>query len=143
MHRSFEKNNSRKMIAVIRIHGLVGLNEKVEETLFRMRLRRKFSCVVFKENKEIEGMLRKVDNFVAYGKIDEKTLQELVEKRGQGDKKDVKKVIEEIEKGKIKSIKPFFRLHPPRGGLKSSKKRFPKGVLGKNEKINELIMRML
>jgi len=131
------------MIVIIRIRGLVGVNEKVEETLFRMRLRRKFSCVVVKENKEIEGMLRKVDNFVAYGKIDDKTLTALIEKRGQGSKKDVKKVIEEIEKGKIESIKPFFRLHPPRGGLRSSKEHYPKGVLGKNEKINELIMRML
>lgn len=131
------------MIAIIRIRGLVGVNRDIGETLFRMRLRRKFSCVVLPESKEIEGMLRKVDNFVAYGKIDEKTLQELVEKRGQGSKKDSRKVIEEIEKGKIESIKPFFRLHPPRGGLRSSKEHYPKGVLGKNEKINELIMRML
>ena len=40
-------------------------------------------------------------------------------------------------------IKPFFRLHPPRGGIKS-REHFPKGVLGNNkEKINDLIKRML
>ena len=51
----------------------------------------------------------------------------------------------ELKAGKMDelSIKPFFRLHPPRGGIKS-KVHFPKGVLGNNkEKINELIMRML
>ena len=40
-------------------------------------------------------------------------------------------------------LKPFFRLHPPRGGIKS-KIHFPKGVLGNNkEKINDLVERML
>ena len=47
-----------------------------------------------------------------------------------------------IEKRKTK-IENFFRLHPPRGGIKS-KIHFPKGVLGDNkEKINDLIKRML
>jgi len=40
-------------------------------------------------------------------------------------------------------LKPFFRLHPPRGGLKNSKEPFPKGVLGYNKEINELVERML
>jgi large subunit ribosomal protein L30 len=53
------------------------------------------------------------------------------------------KVMGEMEKGKIESIKPFFRLHPPRGGI-NSKEKFPKGSLGDNqEKINELVRRML
>jgi len=132
------------MITVIRIRGGICLDEGLEETLFRLRLRRKYSCVVVPEKPEILGMLKKVENFIAYGKINEETLKMLIEKRGEGEKKEVKKVIEEMEKGKIESIKPFFRLHPPRGGFKKSiKEKFPKGVLGKNEKINELIMRML
>ncbi|KKL95423.1 hypothetical protein LCGC14_1854700, partial [marine sediment metagenome] len=41
------------------------------------------------------------------------------------------------------NLKPFFRLHPPRKGIKS-KLHFPKGVLGDNkEKINDLVLRML
>ena len=39
-------------------------------------------------------------------------------------------------------IKPFFRLHPPRGGI-NTKYHFPKGVLGENKEINKLILRML
>ena len=40
-------------------------------------------------------------------------------------------------------IKPFFRLHPPRGGIRS-KVHYPEGVLGNHkEKINELVERML
>jgi large subunit ribosomal protein L30 len=43
------------------------------------------------------------------------------------------------------NIKPFFRLHPPRGGIDSAKHfGIKKGVLGNNkESINKLIERML
>ena len=117
-------------IAIIRISGMVKMNKKIEDTLYRMRLRRKYSCVVLENTKENIGMLNKVKNFVAYGEINEVVYKELVEKRG-------KKV-----EGKLK---PFFRLHPARGGMET-KKHFgvDKGVLGDNGKeINKLIKRML
>ena len=115
------------MKVVIRIKGLVGLNEDVKETLYRLRLRKKYSCVVLDNpTKEQLGMIEKVRNFVAYGEIDDATYKELVEKR----------------KTKIKN---FFRLHPARGGMET-KKHFGvgKGVLGNHgDKINELVRRML
>ena len=61
---------------------------------------------------------------------------------------DVKKTVESLIKGKKYSelnLKPFFRLHPPRGGI-NSKKHFgkEKGILGDNGKeINKLLERML
>ena len=119
------------MIAIIRIHGMVNVNKDVEETLYRLRLRRKYSCVVFeKPTNEQLGMIKRVKDFIAYGEIDEATYKKIIEKRG-------KKV-----DGKLK---PFFRLHPPRGGIES-KKHFGvgKGVLGNHDKeINKLIERML
>jgi large subunit ribosomal protein L30 len=119
------------MIAVIRIHGRVKVEKSVEETLYRLRLRRKYICVVLENpTKEQLGMIKKVKDFVAYGEIDEATYKELIEKRGK------------TANGKAK---PFFRLHPPRRGI-DSKKHFgvDKGVLGNNkEKINDLIRRML
>ncbi|MDO8467765.1 MAG: uL30 family ribosomal protein [Nanoarchaeota archaeon] len=140
-------------IVIIRIRGQVGLDKKIKETLNRLRIRRKYSCVIIDENKkEIFGMLEKIRNFVAYGNIDDKTLGELIEKRAQPIEKkkkvDVKNILEGIKKGEKYDklgIKPFFRLHPPRGGI-DSKIHFGKGkgVLGDNkEKINELIRRML
>ncbi|MDP2628613.1 MAG: uL30 family ribosomal protein [Nanoarchaeota archaeon] len=115
-------------IAVIRIAGQVGIRKDIAETFDRLRLRRKYSCVVLEETKENLGMIKKVKDFVAFGEIDDSTYKELTEKR----------------KTKIKN---FFRLHPPRGGI-DSKKHFGekrgKGVLGNNkEKINDLIRRML
>jgi len=117
------------MICIIRIHGAVGLKQDVINTLDRLRLRRKYSCIVIKPNKEQLGMIKKLRDFVAFGEIDEKTYKKLKKKRG----------IKNLE-GKLK---PFFRLHPPRGGIKS-KIHYPKGVLGDHKKdINKLLERML
>ncbi|MEM3405638.1 MAG: 50S ribosomal protein L30 [Candidatus Pacearchaeota archaeon] len=138
------------MIAIIRIRGLVDVRRDIKEALYRLRLRKKFSCVVVNENKQIEGILKKIRNYVTYGKINEDTLKLLIEKRGKKvgnklvKKEEINKIIEEIKNNKIKTIKPFFRLHPPRGGLKNIKQHYPKGDLGdRKEKINELIKRML
>ena len=120
------------MIAVIRIKGQVGLKIGIAETLYRLRIRRKYACVVFDKPTAIQlGMINKVRDFVAFGEINETTKKKLVEARGQKDKD-----------GKLK---PFFRLHPPRGGI-DAKKHFgvKKGVLGNNkDQINKLIERML
>ena len=96
--------------------------------------------------------LFKIKDFVAFGKINTETFEKLIEKRGQviDSKKKInaKEVAKEFEKGKKMeelNLKPFFRLHPPRGGI-DSKKHFgvAKGVLGNHgDKINELLERML
>ena len=140
------------MIAVIRITGNVKIKSEIRETLERLRIRRKFACVVLNPTKEQLGMIKKVTDFVAFGEINKKTFEELIEKRGQKIDKtkkiDSKKIVEELEKGKKYTelnLKPFFRLHPPRKGI-DSKKHFGvgKGVLGNNkDKINDLIGRML
>lgn len=132
------------------------MNSDVEESLFRMRLRRKYSAVIIQETKENLSLLKSVRDFVAFGPIDEKTLHLLLEKRAKpiGNKKmDIKLIVEELhsqaKKGKIDlaslGVKPFFRLHPPIKGI-DSKIHFgrKKGVLGDNkEKINDLVRRML
>lgn len=125
-------------IAVIRIRGLVEVRKDLERTLDILRLRKKYSCVLVENKKDVLGMLEKVKHLIAYGEIDEDTKKELILKRGRlsGDK-PVKSIND-------KDMKPFFRLHPPIGGFKkSTKKLFPHGVLGENKKINELIRRML
>ncbi|HUW43506.1 MAG TPA: uL30 family ribosomal protein [Bacillota bacterium] len=141
-----------KRICIIRIRGQVGLNKEMKETLYRLRLRRKYACVVIAPTKEQLGMIKKIRNFVAFGEVDKNVFEKMIEKRGQKiDKEkniDVKKIVEGLEKGEKYedlNLKPFFRLHPPRKGI-DSKLHFgrKKGVLGNNkEKINELIERML
>ena len=140
------------MIALIRISGIVNMNIRMEETLSRLRLRRKFACVVIKETPEALGMIKKIRNFVAFGKINEETLVALLKARGKkledskGKISDPEKIAKEIMAGKnleTLGVKPFFRLHPARGGIKS-KLHYPRGVLGDHkEDINKLIMKML
>lgn len=118
-------------IAIIRIKGMIGIKKEVAETLYRLRLRRKYACVVLEGSPELTGMLKKIRDFVAFGEISEETYKELVAKRGKKDAEG--------------NLKPFFRLHPARGGMET-KKHFGvgKGVLGDNkEEINKLILRML
>lgn len=142
------------MIAVIRISGLVEIPRDAKETLFRMRLRKKFTLVLMHENPVNLGMIKQVRNFTAFGKINKETLAELIKARGKtiGNKKikiDAEKIASELLEGKTEKklsdfgLKLFIGLHPPRGGI-DSKLHYPKGVLGDNqEKINDLIRRML
>ena len=140
------------MIAIIRIKGRVDIPYDMEETMNRLRVRKKFACVVVRESKEVLGMIEHVKNFIAYGNIDKETLIELLKKRAKytnGKKIDAEKLAAEIMNDKVKlkiedlGIKPFFALHPPRGGF-ILKEHYPKGLLGNNkEAINELIRRML
>lgn len=117
------------MIAVIRIRGQVGLKTDVKETLNRLRLRKKYVCVVFENPNELQmGMIKKIRDFVSYGEISEDVYNKLIDARGKKDKE-----------GKLK---PFFRLHPPRGGAKT-KFHYPKGILGENKEMNKLLEKML
>lgn len=117
------------MIAIIRIKGQVKIRKVVAETLNRMGLKTKYSCLIIDKPNEVElGMLDKVKDFVAFGELNAETHKKLIEARG-----------------KFSKSKTHFRLHPPRKGIES-KKHFGvgKGVLGDNkEKINDLIERML
>jgi ribosomal protein L30/L7E len=119
------------MIAVIRIVGQVNVNVNIKETLDRLRIQKKLACTFLDEKNPIEmGMLERVKQFVAYGKVDQKLMDETIAKRGQ---KDIKG-----------NYRGFCRLHPPVGGFKKSTQRiFPKGVLGKHEDISKLLSRML
>lgn len=138
------------MILAIRISGMVEISGEVSEALHRMRLRRKYCAVLIKPTPENMALITKVRNTIAYGDVDKETLQLLIEKRGvsaDGKKVDAKKVVEGLDKSDLASLglKPFFRLHPPRGGI-DTKIHFgtKKGVLGDNKaKINELVRKML
>ena len=122
-----------KKIAVVRVRGLVGINEDMEDTFHMLKLHRKNVCTVYELTPSIEGMLRKVKDFATWGEITDETLKEMESKRG--------------EKGEDGKLKKFFRLSPPRKGFgrKGIKKAFSiGGGLGyRGEKMDDLIRRML
>ncbi len=137
------------LICVVRIRGKVGIRKRIEETLNRIRLRKKYSCVLLKADEKNKKLLKKINEHIAYGEINPETLEKLIEKRAKSLNKkkiDAKEIIKGFDEGKKPeemNLKPFFRLHPPRKGIES-KKIYPQGVLGNHkDKINELIERML
>ncbi len=143
------------MIVAIRTKGMVDTESKSKVTLDRLRLRRKFSAVLLSENKEILGMLKRVQHYVSYGKISKELVKELITRRGllKGNKPVDKKIIsdkfiDEVYGGKKKisdmGLKPFFRLHPPIGGFKKDTRLpYPMGILGNNKEIDKLLVKML
>lgn len=128
-----EKNETTKTkLAIIRIRGTVGVRKDIKDTLEMLKLHNKHFCVVYDSNPSITGMVKKIKDYVTWGDISDDTHKKLIEKRGEksGDE-----------------LKPFFRLHPPRGGFerKGIKTSYTLGgVLGyRGKKINDLIAKML
>ncbi|MCD6373765.1 MAG: 50S ribosomal protein L30 [Thermococcus sp.] len=152
-------------LALIRLRSGIRAKGEVRDTLAMLRLHRINHLVIIDDTPSYKGMVQKVKDYITWGEIDKETLAKLLRKRGRliGNKPVTEEYVQEklgmgidefaekVVKGEMKltdlpNIKPVFRLHPPRGGLKGSKKRSFKegGALGyRGEKINELIERML
>ncbi len=113
------------VVLVIRIAGQVKNLKTQNETMNRLKLRKKFSAILVEEDDQVRmGMVRSVDKKVAYGKVSEDFIKELNEKRP--------------------AKNGVYFLHPARGGFKkSSRLPTPKGILGEHEDLVKLVGRML
>ncbi|MGQ9788305.1 MAG: 50S ribosomal protein L30 [Candidatus Hadarchaeaceae archaeon] len=150
-------------LAVIKIRGDINARQEVKDTLRMLGLARVNHCILVEDNDSVLGMLRKVKDYVTWGEIRADVLQQLLAKRGKliGDKR----LTDELVRGRLNlslaelaakvvgsnmkledvCIKKVFRLHPPSGGFKSTK-RPVKGLgdLGyRGDKINDLLIRMM
>ncbi|AMQ19040.1 50S ribosomal protein L30 [Thermococcus peptonophilus] len=152
-------------LALIRLRSGIRARGEVRDTLAMLRLHRINHLVIVDDTPSYRGMIQKVKDYITWGEINKETLVKLLRKRGRliGNRPitddyvqeklgvTIEEFAEKVVNGEMKlrdlpNIKPVFRLHPPRGGLKGSKKRSFKegGALGyRGEKINELIERML
>ncbi len=150
------------MFAIVRLRGNVHSRPEVKDTLEMLRINRVNHCVVVKEDPRYRGMIQKVKDYVAWGKVDDETLSLLLEKRGRlpGNVRltdqivkektpysSIKELAKAVNSGtaslKDLGIKPVFRLHPARKGLKSTKKTAQQGGdLGFRQDIGDLIKRM-
>ena len=151
--------------AVIRIRGLVNLKPDIKKTLNLLNLTRANHCVVLDETPSVKGMLQVAKDYITWGEIDKKTLTNLITSRGRliSDKaltndylksstsfETINNLSDAIINKKflykeIPSIKPIFRLNPPKKGFEGIKRSFSnKGALGyRGEEINNLIERMI
>lgn len=150
---------------VVRMRGTVNVPFWALTTLKNLYLNKKFSATLIPETADYLGMLRKINQWVAWSKADSEIVKTLIEKRGkkktpkldsqkESERKDEYKGIDELVNGivndKIKfsdqnSIKPWFSLNPPKGGFKKkSKKQFSDGgILGNNKELLEIVKRMV
>ncbi|MFH1451618.1 MAG: hypothetical protein ABIF88_00385 [archaeon] len=111
-------------IAVLRIAGQVKNKIKDNETLSRLKLRKKFSLAIIDSKDSVRmGMVRAVSHMISYGVVSDAFVKELESKKD--------------------GSKGVYFMHPPRGGFKkSSKVAAPKGILGENKDIVKLLERM-
>jgi len=142
------------MYAVIRIRGSVNISPRIEKALQIMNLRRVSNLSLWPETPHSLAMIKKVKDYVAFGKINDDVLEKLVLKRAKPlvpeEKVDLKKVAGELKKGKTPrqtGIKNLFKMSPPLGGYERKGVKVPfnqGGALGdRKEKINELIEKMI
>jgi large subunit ribosomal protein L30 len=154
----------RMAYLVVRIRGTVNIPAWAQTTLDSLNLAKKFRATIIAENSETLGMLRKVKDIVAWTSVDASFVKELLEKKGRkngykpirdSDLPEEYKNIEELAVAiaenkvttlsKLKSIKPWFALAPPRGGFRRKTKTqySQKGILGENQELIQLVKNML
>jgi len=153
-----------KAYLVIRIKGQADVPYWANTTLRLLKLEKKFRAIILPVKENTDGMLKKIQQFVSWQEVDLSTTKELLDKKGRrsGYKKitpeDISKAgfktINElaaslsegkISMTKIKPLKPWFALSPPRKGFKRSTKRLygQKGILGHNKELTTLVKRMM
>lgn len=115
------------MIAAVRIRSDTDARKKVSDTLENLSLDTNNKVVVYEDTDSIRGMLNVVKDYIAYGEIEEETLEKLEDRKG-----------EEIESGGT------VKLSPPTKGYKNTKKNYGQGgSLGERPEIDSLITRMV
>ena len=153
-----------KAYLVVRIKGQADVPHWANTTLNLLKLEKKYRAVILPVKDNTAGMLKKIQHYISWQEIDTKTTKELLDKKGRrtGYKKITNEDISQagfktiddlavslsegkISMSKIKPLKPWFALSPPKQGFKRSTKRLygQKGVLGHNKELTSLVKRMM
>ena len=153
-----------KAFLVVRICGQADVPYWAPTTLSLLKLEKKYRATIIPEKENTLGMLRKIQHYVSWQEVDVETAKELLDKKAR--KTGYKKVTNEditsvgfksmdelatsLAEGKtslskLKPLKPWFALDPPRHGFKRSTKRLygQKGVLGYNKELSVIVKRMM
>ena len=153
-----------KAFLVVRIHGQPDVPYWATTTMSLLKLEKKYRATIIPEKENTLGMLRKIQHYISWQEIDLETTKQLLDKKAR--KSGYKKVTDEdivaigfqskdelasaLTEGKatlskLKPLKPWFALDPPRKGFKRSTKRLygQKGVLGYNKELSVIVKRMM
>jgi len=156
--------NMAKAYLVVRIKGQADVPYWANTTLNLLKLEKKYRAVILPVKDNTAGMLKKIQHYISWQEIDIKTTKELLDKKGrragykkitnddisQAGFKTIDDLASSLSEGKIsmtkiKPLKPWFALSPPRQGFKRSTKRLygQKGILGHNKELTSLVKRMM
>ncbi len=135
------------MYAAVRLRGGVKTRQDIRDTLTMLNLDRINHCVIVPETPNYKGMIQKAKDYIAWGAVNPETLAEMLENRGklEGGKslteeylskntkfKSFQELAKAICEGKasisdVPKMKPVFRMHPARKGLRGTKRNFLEG----------------
>ncbi|MCS7129495.1 MAG: uL30 family ribosomal protein [Candidatus Caldarchaeum sp.] len=131
---------------VLRIKGSVGIDPDIEKTLESLKLDKAFSAGLYPLTPSLEGMLRKAQRYLTWGRPNSKTIYTFLKEAGYNAEDALEKFAEKLEKGESSLDRPvLLKLRPPSKGFKRSVKRAFKsgGEYGdRGDEINELFRRM-
>ena len=149
---------------VVRIKGQADCPYWATTTMNLLKLDKKYRATILPAKDNTLGMLRKVQHYVTWTEIDASLATELVDKKARkgGYQKVTADDLKELgfastaELGaaladgkatlsKLKPLKPWFALAPPRHGFKRSTKKLygQKGMLGQNKELDTIVRRMI
>ena len=149
---------------VVRIKGQADVPYWATHTMTLLKLDKKYRATILPAKENTLGMLNKVKHYVSWIELDTSLAKELIDKKAR--KSGYQKINDEDLKSlgfansdelaaaltdgkavlsKLKPLKPWFALSPPRYGFKRSTKKLygQKGVLGQNKELGTLVRNMM
>jgi len=149
---------------VVRIKGQADVPHWAVTTMTLLQLNKKYRATILPAKDNTLGMLDKVKHYISWIGLDVDLAKDLLNKKGR--KSGYKKITpEDLTKlgfnsiddlataltegkatlSKLKPLKPWFALSPPRQGFKRSTKKLygQKGVLGLNKELGTIVRRMI
>jgi len=149
---------------VVRIKGLADVPHWANVTLRLLKLERKYRATIIPAKDSTLGMLKKVQHYITWKEIDVSLARELLDKKARksgyqkvssddiaglkfGSMDELASSLAEgrVSMSKLKPLKPWFALAPPKGGFKRSTKRLygQRGILGQNNELDSLVRKMI
>jgi len=149
---------------VVRIKGQADVPYWASTTMTLLKLDKKYRATILPAKENTLGMLNKVKHYISWIELDNDLTKDILDKKARksGYQKitpeDLKELgfnsIDELATAltegkatlsKLKPLKPWFALSPPRHGFKRSTKKLygQKGVLGLNKELGTIVRRMI
>ena len=149
---------------VVRIKGQADVPYWAVTTMTLLKLDKKYRATILPAKDNTLGMLNKVKHYISWIELDSDLAKDLLNKKAR--KSGYQKITPEDLKelgfnsmddlatalaegkatlSKLKPLKPWFALAPPRHGFKRSTKKLygQKGILGLNKELGTIVRRMI